>query len=364
MRNLPFVFIKCAMSLDGYLSDTTDKRLILSNTKDFAELEKIRESCDAILIGAETLRKDNPKLILKSGKKLIKVTITASGNLDLNNNFFKLGESEKIVYTTNSVAAKLKKEIPNATIVSINEKINLVNILEDLHRRGIKRLLVEGGSSIVRQFLNENLVDKLQVSIAPITLGDKGVAKINIEDFTKHLFLQSEKHLDEMIIHTYNKQRVNNETTKWIKYVIDLSKKCPPSDTAFSVGAALVNEKGDLIADGYSQEINNETHAEEVIFEKIKDKNLDLFETTLYSSLEPCNTRLSKKESCVDLILRHRINHIVFAATEPPIFVEGHGAERLQKAGKNIIRLTEYEDEVIKIQSTQIQKEWEKYSSA
>lgn len=362
MKPIPYVLIKCAMTLDGYLDDTSDKRLILSNEKDFAEVEKVRESVDAILVGAQTIRKDNPRLVLKSGKALTKVTITSSGNLDPHGNFFSMGESEKIVYTTSTVVEKLQKEIP-ATVVAIGETINIRAILEDLYERGVRRLLVEGGSTIISQFLQEALVDELQVSIAPLILGEKDAPQFIKENVIKKqipLQLQSTRTLDNMIVLTYTMQQSNNEPMKqWIEYVINLSKKSPISDTAFIVGAALVDKEGNLIAYGFSAETNSNIHAEEIVFEKIKDKNIDLSETTLYTSLEPCNRRLSKTESCVDLILKYGVNRIVFAATEPPIFVEGQGAKRLKEEGVDVVQLAEYENEVIKIQSETIQQKWQ-----
>lgn len=359
MKPIPYVLIKCAMTRDGYLDDISDKRLILSNKKDFAEVEKIRESCDAILIGAETIRKDNPRLVLKSGKKLTKVTITYSGNLDSKSKFFTMGDSEKIVYTTTEVAEKLKKEIPNATITSFDAPIKLRPILEDLYERGVRRLLVEGGSTIITEFLNENLVDELQISIAPITLGDKGGAQLFKDEITKQLSHQSEKHLDEMVVETYIKRQLDKQQVKqWLEYVINLSKNCPPSDTAFAVGAALVDTNNNLIADGYSRELTPTIHAEEVIFEKMKHQNIDLSHMTLYTSLEPCNTRLSKEESCVDLILKHGINRIVYAATEPLVFADANGAKRLKEDGKEVIKFPAYENEVISMQSPAIQNKW------
>lgn len=378
MKPIPYVLIKCATTRDGYLDDTSDKRLILSNEKDFAEVEKVRESCDAILVGAETIRKDNPRLVPKSGKKLIKVTITSSGNLDAKSNFFTMGDSEKIVYTTENLVKTLKQKLPNATIVAIShseqseeskdlsakpqdDNNNLKFILEDLYKRGIRRLLVEGGSTIITEFLNENLVDELQISIAPIILGDKGGAKLVKNEITKQLHLHSKRQLDEMVVETYSRQTASNvaDTMKqWIEYVINLSKNCPPSDTAFAVGAALVDSNNNLIADGYSRELDANIHAEEVIFEKMKDQQIDFSMMTLYTSLEPCNTRLSKEESCVDLILEHGINRIVYAATEPLVFADANGAKRLREAGKEVINLVGYEDAVIKLQPTSIQEKW------
>lgn len=365
MKPIPFVVLKFAMTLDGYIDDASDKRLIISNEKDFAEVEKVRESCDAILVGAETIRKDNPRLVLKSGKKLTKVTISHSGNLNPESNFFTKGDSEKLVYTTDALAKQLQQTLTNATVISLGQTINLHSLLGDLFKRGVKRLLVEGGSTIITEFINGSLVDELQISIAGMILGQQNAPRfIKPGQIHKQIPLQfqSLSVLDDIVVITYKLE--NQKDKQWINYAINLSKNSPLSDTAFTVGAALVDKEGNLIADGYSRETDPTIHAEEVVLQKITDKYFDLSQATLYTSLEPCNQRLSQKECCVDLILKSEIKRIVFAAKEPPIFVSGEGAERLKKEGKEIINLSQFENEVISVQSPAIQQKWQNSLSA
>lgn len=175
MKNLPYVIISTAMSLDGFIDDAEKKRLLISNAKDFDRVNELRETCDAILVGANTIRKDNPRLISKSAKELTKVTITSSGNINLSSNFFSAGDSKIIVYTIYSQEQKLKEKLSSvATIISLGEEIvNLHIILEDLYTRGIKRLIVEGGSSILTQFLQQGLAQELQISIGGFFIGNK-----------------------------------------------------------------------------------------------------------------------------------------------------------------------------------------------
>src|ERR1017187_9048287 len=66
MTSRPYVLLSCAMSVDGYIDDNTPKRLILSNEEDLDRVDAVRAECDAILIGAETIRRDNPRLLVKS----------------------------------------------------------------------------------------------------------------------------------------------------------------------------------------------------------------------------------------------------------------------------------------------------------
>ncbi len=180
MKNLPYVIISTAMSLDGFIDNESGERLIVSNQKDFERVDAIRSSCDAILVGANTIRKDNPRLVSKSAKKVIKVTMSSTGNLDKSSNFFQTGDLEKLIYTISKNYDSLNKNFSSvATVISCGEKsINLILVLEDLCRRGIKRLMIEGGSSILTQFLQAGLVNELQISIAGFFVGEENAVRL------------------------------------------------------------------------------------------------------------------------------------------------------------------------------------------
>src|ERR1044072_2555647 len=94
MTGRPYVLLSCALSLDGYLDDATDRRLVLSNDADWERVDEVRASVDAILVGATPTRRDNPRLLVRSADRRprraaeglpenpLKVTITATGDLD------------------------------------------------------------------------------------------------------------------------------------------------------------------------------------------------------------------------------------------------------------------------------------------
>jgi diaminohydroxyphosphoribosylaminopyrimidine deaminase / 5-amino-6-(5-phosphoribosylamino)uracil reductase len=131
---------------------------------------------------------------------------------------------------------------------------------------------------------------------------------------------------------------------RWLRAAIELSGRCVPSATAFSVGAVLVAADGSVLTAGYSREVEPADHAEEVALAKIGlpapgalavpgPGGADLAGATLYSSLEPCAARASRPTPCADLIIASGIGRVVIAWREPPIFVPGGGAVRLRKAG-------------------------------
>jgi diaminohydroxyphosphoribosylaminopyrimidine deaminase/5-amino-6-(5-phosphoribosylamino)uracil reductase len=128
----------------------------------------------------------------------------------------------------------------------------------------------------------------------------------------------------------------------WLTAAIELSRRCPPSSTAFSVGAVLVAADGRMLTDGYSRELDPADHAEQVALAKIGLPgpggppglaHTELRGATLYSSLEPCAARASRPTPCADLIIASGIGRVVIAWREPPIFVPGGGAVRLRNAG-------------------------------
>lgn len=136
----------------------------------------------------------------------------------------------------------------------------------------------------------------------------------------------------------------------WLAAAIELSRRCPPSATAFSVGAVLVAADGRVLTDGYSRELDTADHAEEVALAKIGlpgpgaspgQPHTELRGATLYSSLEPCAARASRPMPCADLIIASGIGRVVIAWREPPIFVPGGGAARLRKAGVAVVVVPE-----------------------
>jgi diaminohydroxyphosphoribosylaminopyrimidine deaminase / 5-amino-6-(5-phosphoribosylamino)uracil reductase len=122
---------------------------------------------------------------------------------------------------------------------------------------------------------------------------------------------------------------------RWLREAIELSRQCPPSETAFSVGAVLVSDAGDVIATGYSREADPKDHAEEVALARAGD-DPQLARATLYSSLEPCLSRASRPRSCAELIVAAGIPRVVIAWLEPPLFASGGGAGRLRSAGVTV----------------------------
>ena len=186
MTARPHVLVSVATSIDGYIDDTNDARLLLSNRQDFDRVDEVRASVDAILVGANTIRRDNPRLLVRSVERQeervrqglaphpMKVTLTGRGDLDATARFFSSGDVEKIVYTRDSAVSALCDALGDvATVVAAGEPIDLGVVLDDLGERKVERLMVEGGGTIHTQFLSAGLVDEIHLVIAPFLVGDR-----------------------------------------------------------------------------------------------------------------------------------------------------------------------------------------------
>ena len=184
MADRPFILLSVATSVDGCIDDTSPQRLLLSNAEDFDRVDQVRAESDAILIGGNTLRSDNPRLLVNSDKRRadrvaagkpaypLKVTISASGNLDRGLKFWHFGD-QKVVYTTDTAAPKLRETLNGlADIVSTGPTVDFGRLLDDLAIRGVQRLMVEGGGQIHTQFLAQGLADEVHLAIAPLLVGD------------------------------------------------------------------------------------------------------------------------------------------------------------------------------------------------
>jgi 5-amino-6-(5-phosphoribosylamino)uracil reductase len=184
MPERPYTMLSCSVSLDGYLGDHTPQ-LALSNDADFDRVDEVRASCDAILVGASTVRTDNPRLLVRSQDRRerraahglppspVKITVTERVDLDARSNFFVTGECEKLVYTSSRSVDDARTRLgPVATIVDAGPRVLMRRLSEDLADRGVTRLMVEGGGIVHTQFLEDDLVDELQLVIAPLFVGD------------------------------------------------------------------------------------------------------------------------------------------------------------------------------------------------
>jgi 5-amino-6-(5-phosphoribosylamino)uracil reductase len=177
------------MSIDGYIAGAAE-RLLLSNGDDFDRVDAVRASCDAILVGAATVRIDNPRLLVRSElhreiraarglpPSPTKVTVTRQARLDADADFFTAGDAEKLVYCASPRVGDARARLGEiATVVDGGRTVQMRRLTADLAERGVERLMVEGGGNIHTQFLTDDLVDELQLVVAPVFVGDSDATR-------------------------------------------------------------------------------------------------------------------------------------------------------------------------------------------
>lgn len=190
MPDRPRTIASCAVSVDGYLDDATPDRLILSGPEDLDEVDALRASADAILVGSGTIRKDNPRLLVRDPARAaareaagkaphpFRVTLTSSGNLNPDANFFA-GPGTPLVYCPANAAANARRTLGDiANVIEVGPELTLAAVCADLYlERGVRTLLVEGGARILRDLLAASLADELRLAIAPFFVGDESAPR-------------------------------------------------------------------------------------------------------------------------------------------------------------------------------------------
>lgn len=337
------VTLSAAVTADGFLDDDSPRRLIVSTPEDWAEVYRLRAAHDAILVGAQTLRRDNPALLVRDQElrarrreqglppDIAKVTLTATGNLSPDLRFFTEGEAERYIFSPKEINGL--QDI--ATIISTKEPITAKLIVTELEKRGIERLMVEGGAAILGMFLGEGMADTLRLAVNPkLRLGANGGPKF---DFTPPVNTpQTRDELGGMEVTTYTLRRdTTAEDLRYLRQAVDEGRKCTPSDTSYCVGAVVVTADGRSFS-GHTHQTSPTHHAEQEAIAKALAAGAPLRGAAMYSSMEPCSQRASEPESCTELLLKYGFARAVFALYEPDCFVCCRGALTLREAGVDV----------------------------
>jgi diaminohydroxyphosphoribosylaminopyrimidine deaminase / 5-amino-6-(5-phosphoribosylamino)uracil reductase len=135
-----------------------------------------------------------------------------------------------------------------------------------------------------------------------------------------------------------------DDDERWMRVAVELAWLCPPSETAYSVGAVIVAADGTEVSRGYSREGGDPVvHAEESALGKLAAGDPRLAGATIYSTLEPCSQRKSRPRTCTQLIIASGIRRVVIAWREPGLFVaDCQGAELLTQAGLDVTEMPSF----------------------
>jgi 5-amino-6-(5-phosphoribosylamino)uracil reductase len=354
----PYVLLSCATSADGYLDDASPRRLILSGPADLDRVDDERAGCDAIVVGANTIRKDDPRLLIRDPRRSARraarglpahparVTLTATGDLDPAARFFAPSALRLVYCATPAVGPAGKQLKDTAVIIDAGNPLSLDFMLKDLNERGVRRAMVEGGARLLGDFLADGLADEFQHAVAPFFVADPAAPRLDLPAVIPDapMTLAETRQVGEVAVLRYL-LGPGGPDHRFLRWAVELSRLCPPSATAFSVGAVIVAENGEVLATGFSREQEDHDHAEEVALRKLTGGKLGpdprLRHATVYSSLVPCGARASRPLTCVQHIVAAGIPRVVFAWREPRLFTDGEGAEQLRAAGVAITEVPE-----------------------
>jgi 2,5-diamino-6-(ribosylamino)-4(3H)-pyrimidinone 5'-phosphate reductase len=173
----PYVIVNCAMSSDGKIALPNKTQMKISSDEDMKRVYELRNKCDAVLVGINTVLSDDPKLTVKKTiishpTQPLRVILDAKARTP-NNSLVVNDDAKTMICTTHQNSKTMK--VNNAEIVGCPESssgfLDLKYILKILHDKGIRLLLVEGGSTILWSFFSQNLVDEFFVYIAPLIIG-------------------------------------------------------------------------------------------------------------------------------------------------------------------------------------------------
>jgi riboflavin-specific deaminase-like protein len=369
----PYVILSCATSADGYLDDASPRRLILSGPADLDRVDEVRAGCDAILVGAGTVRQDDPRLLIRDPRRRARrvarglpehparVTLTATGHLDPAARFFAPGAFRLVYGATPAIPLARARLGDSAVVIDAGHPLSLDFVLEDLAERSMVRLLVEGGARVLGEFLARERSDELHLAVAPFFVAQPAAPRLSLELPTTPvnpttplnpttpvnpngpacpMTLAELRRLDGVVLLRYL-LGPGGPDHRFLRWAIELSRLSPPSASAFSVGAVVVAEDGEVLATGFSREQEDHDHAEEVALRKLSFRDPRLRRATIYSSLVPCGARASRPVTCVQHIVAAGIPRVVFAWREPRLFTDGEGAEQLRAAGVAVTEVPE-----------------------
>jgi len=216
----PYTLLSCAVSIDGYLDDASPDRLILSGADDLDEVDALRAAADAILVGAGTVRADNPRLLVRDPARIaareaagkpphpLRVTVTATGDLDPAARFFT-GPGAALVYCASPAVAAAEKKFKGAVVIDAGADLSLAAVLQDLHlERTVATVLIEGGARILRDALAASLADELRLAIAPFFVADPAAPRFALparypNTPANPMTLTSLRQVDGVAVHRY-----------------------------------------------------------------------------------------------------------------------------------------------------------------
>jgi len=163
-------------SLDGQIAAASGDSYYVTGPANLLHLQRMRALCDAVVVGAETVATDDPRLTVRStaGETPVRVVLDPRRRLDANRRVFGDGEAPTLLVAAEDRVARQGERHGLAEVVGVpvqGRRLVLAALLETLHKRGLRRVFVEGGGTTVSGFLEAGLLDRLHIAVAPLVTG-------------------------------------------------------------------------------------------------------------------------------------------------------------------------------------------------
>jgi 2,5-diamino-6-(ribosylamino)-4(3H)-pyrimidinone 5'-phosphate reductase len=214
-KSRPKVILSAAMTLDGKIATKTgDSKL--SSKQDKVRIHKLRSKVDAILVGSNTVKRDDPFLTVRhtKGKNPLRIILDSKANIDQKSQIIKTCKKIPTIIAVSKKASKNNinklKKYPLEIIITGNKLVNIKNLLRILSKKKIKTLLVEGGGTVNWEFIKQDLVDEIIITITPYIIGGKNaITLVDGEGFSliqKATKLKLKKNWrvgNEIVLHYY-----------------------------------------------------------------------------------------------------------------------------------------------------------------
>ncbi len=173
----PYVILNAGMTLDGKIATKSGDTKI-SCYEDLIRVHILRSKVDAVMVGINTVLKDDPRLTvhkIKSKRQPIRIVIDSRARTPLNSRVLNKESKTIIAVSKRADENRIKKLMEKGAEVIIcgEDKVDLVKLMEILYDKGIRKILLEGGGTLNWSMLKNGLVDEVIVAIAPVIVGGR-----------------------------------------------------------------------------------------------------------------------------------------------------------------------------------------------
>lgn len=215
-KSRPHVILSAAISIDGKIATRLgDSKL--SSKKDKIRLHRLRSKVDAILVGKNTIHRDDPLLTVRyvKGKNPTRIILDSQGTISVNSKILQTCNKVPTIIAVSKRISKVNlqklKRFPVEIIITGKNSVNIKSLMNNLSKRKINTVLVEGGGTINWQFIQNNLFDEILITITPFIIGGiDAITFVQGQGFDKiikspRLRLNTIKRLENYLVLHYTK---------------------------------------------------------------------------------------------------------------------------------------------------------------